>query len=230
MEAVAFQVEVEPFGAAASRDEELVRFLGRHGIATMAQVMAQFGMGRTAAYRLVAACMDRGLIERDDSLRYEPSVLYATREGLRWAGLAYPVAKLSPSLIRHGLRCTAMAQELGEEFPGAVHTERDLCWIERQEGKPLAAAKLGTRPDGGPRLHRPDLAAVTQARVIAVEVELTPKAPKRLEQIMRAWRRSPWVYEVRYYCEPGQTRRAVERAILATRSGERVRVFPVVAR
>lgn len=149
METVALQIEVEPFGAAASRDEELVRFLGRHGIATVAQVMREFAIGRTAAYRLVAACMDRGLVERDDSLRHEPSVLYATREGLRWSGLAYPVAKLSPSLIRHGLRCTAMAQALGEEFPDGVHTERDLCWIERLEGKPLAAAKLGIRPDGG---------------------------------------------------------------------------------
>jgi len=230
MEAAALQIEVEPFGAAASRDEELVRFLGRHGIATVAQVMAQFGIGRTAAYRLTAACMDRGLIERDDSLRYEPSALYATREGLRWVGLGYPVAKLSPSLIRHGLRCTSMAQALGEEFPSAIRTERDLCWIERQEGKPLASAKLGTRPDGGPRLHRPDLAVLTEAGVIAVEVELTAKAPRRLEGIIRAWRRSPWVTEVRYYCEPGQTRRAVERAILATRSQERVRVFEAVAR
>jgi hypothetical protein len=218
------------FTAAASRDEELVRFLGRHGVASVAHVMHEFEIGRTAAYRLAAACVERGLIERDDSLRREPSVLYATREGLRWAGLAYPVAKLSPSLIRHGLRCTSTAQALGREFPGAVHTERDLCRIERQEGRPIASAKMGTRPDGGPRLHRPDLALVTEAGVIAVEVELTAKAPRRLEGIMRAWRRSPWVSGVRYYCEPGATRRAVERAILATRSGERVRVFEAVAR
>ncbi|HKT83065.1 MAG TPA: hypothetical protein VJQ84_04430, partial [Solirubrobacterales bacterium] len=156
--------------------------------------------------------------------------LYATREGLRWAGLGYPVAKLSPSLIRHGLRCTSTAQELRCEFPEGVHTERDLIWAERQAGKPLASAKLGTRPDGGPRLHRPDLVVITEAGVIAVEVELTPKAPRRLEGIVRGWRRSPWVEEVRYYCEPGATRRAVERAILATRSQERVRVFEVVAR
>lgn len=230
MKEVAVLVEVEPFGVAASRDEELVRFIGRHGIASVAQVMWEFGIGRTAAYRLVAACVDRGLIERDDSLRREPSVLYATREGLRWAGLAYPVARLSPSLIRHGLRCTSTAQVLSWEFPGGIYTERDLCWAERQEGKPLASAKLGTRPDGGPRLHRPDLAAVTEAGVIAIEVELTPKAPKRLEAIMRAWRRAAWVAEARYYCEPGPTRRAVERAIRATRSGERVRVFEVVSR
>jgi len=193
MQAAAMQVEMEPVGAVASRDAEMVWLLGRHGIATVAQVMEEFQVGRTAAYRLVAACVHRGLIERDDSLRHEPSVLYATREGLRWVGLGYPVAKLSPSLIRHGLRCTSMAQELRREFPSGVHTERDLCWAERQEARPIASARMGTRPDGGPRLHRPDLAVLTEAGVIAVEVELTPKAPKRLEGIMRAWRRSPWV-------------------------------------
>lgn len=83
------------------------------------------------------------------------------------------------SLIRHGLRCTSTAQALRREFPGTVHTERDLCCIERQEGKPLASAKLGTRPDGGLRLHRPDLAVVTEAGVIAVEVELACEARVR---------------------------------------------------
>ena len=73
------------------------------------------------------------------------------------------------------------------------------------------------------------MAVTTEAGTIAVEVELTAKAPRRLEAIMRAWRRSPWVSEVRYYCEPGKTRRAVERAIQATRSGERVQVFEAVA-
>lgn len=229
MDSIALQLDVGPWGA-ASRDEELVRFLGRHGIATVRQVMSEFAIGRTAAYRLLAACTERGLIERDDSLRREPSVFYATREGLRWAGLDYPVAKLSPSLIRHGLRCTSMAQALREEFIIGVHTERDLCWVHRQMGKPIASAKLGSRPDGGPRLHRPDLAVITRAGVIAIEVELSAKAPRRLEGIMRAWRRSSWVTEVRYYCEAGQTRRAVERAILATRSQERVRIFQVVPR
>lgn len=230
MEVMALQIEVEQCGAVATRDEALVRFLGRHGIATVAQVMREFAIGRTAAYRLAAACRDRGLIERDDSLRREPSVLYATREGLRWTGLSYPVAKLSPSLIRHGLRCTSMAQELRREFAAGVHTERDLIWAERQAGRPIASAKLGTRPDGGPRLHRPDLAILTESGVIAVEVELSAKAPRRLEGIVRGWRRSPLVSEVRYYCEPGATRRAVERAVIATRSQERVRVFEVVAR
>jgi hypothetical protein len=175
----------------------------------MGQVRAEFQIGRTVAYELVKACTDRGLLERDATLRNEPPVLYATREGLRWAGLGYPVVALSPSLIHHDLRCTSMAQALRQEFPEGIHTERDLRWLERLEGRPVASAKAGELPSGAPRLHRPDLAAITKQGVVAIEVELSPKAPRRLEAIMRGWRRASWVAEVRYYCAPGPTRRGV---------------------
>lgn len=60
--------------------------------------------------------------------------------------------------------------------------------------------------------------------MIAVEVELSAKAPRRLEAIVRAWRRAGHVGEVRYYCPPGTVRRGVERAIERTHAGEKVRI------
>jgi hypothetical protein len=63
--------------------------------------------------------------------------------------------------------------------------------------------------------------------LIAVEVELTPKSPKRLREIIRGWRRASWVEEVHYLCEPGQTRRAVERAVEKLHASDRVRVEEV---
>jgi hypothetical protein len=59
-------------------------------------------------------------------------------------------------------------------------------------------------------------------RVICVEVELTPKSPKRLREIIRGWRRASWIDEVHYLCEPGQTRRAVERAVEKLHAGDRI--------
>jgi hypothetical protein len=58
--------------------------------------------------------------------------------------------------------------------------------------------------------------------LIAVEVELTPKSPKRLREIIRGWRRASYVAEVHYLCEPGQTRRAVERAVEKLHAGDRI--------
>jgi hypothetical protein len=211
--------------AGMARDRQIVRFIGRHGIVAMAHVMEELGVGRTAAYRRVAACIEGGLLERLCVLRSEPAVLRATRAGLRYAGLGLPVAKASPASIEHWLRCASMAQYLALEFGAEeILSERELALSERIEGRPIASAQLGER-----RMHRPNLVAFCEGRTIAIEVELTPKAPRRLETLIRAWRRASWVAEVRYYCAPGQTRRAVERAIAKTHAEERVGVMEVIS-
>lgn len=53
-------------------------------------------------------------------------------------------------------------------------------------------------------------------------VELTPKAPRRLLVIVRAWRRARHVDRILYLCPPGPTQRAVERAIEGAYAQERV--------
>jgi hypothetical protein len=211
-------------------DRELVRFIGLHGAVSVGQVMSAFGVGRTAAYRRIAACIAAGLLERLALLREEPSVLRATRPGLRFAGLDLGLCVVSPGSVSHWLRCTTAALELGERY-GSDHViaERELRWIEQAEGRAIYSAKLGQRPDGSDQLHRPDLALAIGERSVAVEVELTPKAPRRLEAIIRAWRRASWIGGVLYLCEPGATRRGVERAVRAARAEERIEVAEVMA-
>jgi hypothetical protein len=175
--------------------------------------------------------VQRGLLERFDLLRSEPRLLRATRSGLRYAGLGLPVAVVPAGSAEHWLRCVSIAELLGDEFDHSqVLTERELILAEQIEGRAIASAKLGELPDGSPQLHRPDLAVLSGERPIAIEVELTPKAPRRLEGLIRAWRRASWVIEVRYYCAPGPTRRAVERAVKELRASERVRVLEAVGR
>lgn len=214
-----------------TRDRELVRYVGRHGVVSIAHVMQAMGVGRTAAYRRVAACVERGFLERFDLLRCEPPVLRATREGLRFAGLGLPVATVSPGGVDHWLRCASTALALEERFgPERVLTERELVFVEAGEGRPIASAEVGELPDGTPRLHRPDLAILPEKGVVAVEVELTPKAPRRLEDLIRAWRRASCVVGVQYLCEPGATRRGVERAVAKVGATQKVAIAEVVAR
>jgi hypothetical protein len=204
----------------------LVRYVGRHGVVSIAHVMEAMGVGRTAAYRRVAACVEGGLIERLELLRSEPSLLRATREGLRYAGLGLPFAVISPGEVPHALRCASVAQYLGNNFGhGKVLTEREIVLVEQLEGRRIASAKLGEQGDGKARFHRPDLAVFAKEGTIAVEVELTPKAPRRLEALIRAWRRAGWVAEVHYLCEPGQTYRAVERAVAKARAESKIAVI-----
>jgi hypothetical protein len=58
------------------RDREIVEWVGRHGLATLEQLRVRFGLGRTVAYRRVAACIDAGLLERE-------AVLCGAAEGSR---------------------------------------------------------------------------------------------------------------------------------------------------
>jgi hypothetical protein len=275
------------------RDHELLSYVGRQGVVAMPHVMAALGVGQTAAYDRVAVLIEAGLLERIDLVRGEPSLLRATRAGLRYAGLGLAPAVISPGAIDHWLRCATTARLLAERF-GAdrILTERELAFAERHERRPLASAKIGELPDGRPRLHRPDLvvlpeghplighrpdvydavhvapisgpgdpgrgsglpgpssprtqggrqgdgtdSCVTRGRptedtgmrcvpggLIAVEVELTPKSPRRLREIIRGWRRASWVAEVHYLCEPGQTRTAVERAVEKLHASDRIRI------
>jgi hypothetical protein len=210
------------------RDRELVGFVGRHGVVAIGHVMVALGVGQASAYRRVAACIERGLLERLDLLRREPSLLRATRAGLSYAGLGLPVPVVSPGAADHWLRCATTAQLLGEEFGlERILTERELRLLER---RPLASAKLGQLPSGHPRLHRPDLIVFAAQGVIAIEVELTPKAPRRLTALIRAWRGADWVAEIRYYCAPGVTRRGVELAVARTYAEKRVRILEAAPR
>lgn len=200
------------------RDRELVRLVGRHGVMTVEQAMRATGVGRTATYRRAAALIEAGLLERLDLLRSEPSLLHATRDGLRYAKLAMPVAAISPGTVDHWLRCVTAALDLGERYGhNRVLTERDIVSREVLEERSIAKAEIhGGRAYGGRRFHRADLAVLSEEGVIAVEVELTPKAPRRLEELLRAWRQFVGrgdVSEVRYLCEPGQTRRLIERIV-----------------
>lgn len=199
----------------------IVDFVGRYGVVTINHVIEALGISRRTAYRHTTACVEGRLLQRLQLLDYKPSLLCATNRGLRYAGLRLRPAKVSFGSIDHRLRSATTAQLLAEEFaPDQVLSERQLIYAEHLAGKPLFSALL---PNS--RLHPPDLAVRTPNQTIVSEVELSAKNPKRLATIMRAWKEATWVSEVRYYVQPGVTRRAVERAIQRADASSRVRIF-----
>lgn len=209
-------------GSPAARDWQIVRWIGRLGIVTIEQLQGRFGLGRTVAYRRVAACIEGRLVERVETLRGVPALLRATRRGLRYAGLRLPVAQAPPELVGHWIACGAVALELEREFgPDALRSEREIRALERGRERPIASALQGETADGSRRLHLADL-SVFGAQTIAVEVELTSKAPRRLEEIIRAWRRARWVDSIRYYVPDGSIRAGVERAVAQVHATERI--------
>ncbi len=113
----------------------------------------------------------------------------------------------------------------------AVVGERELRRWESDSGRPLASADVGRGPDGSPARHRPDLVLWPADRVgqpgreaVAIEVELTVKAPRRLALIVRGWARTRLVGAVVYYATPAALR-ALERAVDDQQAGEIVHLL-----
>lgn len=175
-----------------------------------------------------------GWLSRKRPLAEQPALYTATRAGLRVAGLqGLDPCRVSASNAHHLIVCAWVAAALERCYPDhLVLGERELRRDERELGVPLASARLGIAPDGGPLMHRPDLVLWTKepeegqeggegGLPIPVEVELTVKAPRRLADICRAWARCRCVAGVLYLAPP-EVRRALDRAIEQAQAGERI--------
>lgn len=218
-------------GSSAVRDWEIVRWIGRMGAVTLDQVRARFRLGRTAGYRRIAVCAQAGLLDRVETLRGQPSLIRATKAGLQFTGLDLRSAQVRAELVGHWIACGEVALELEREFGSSVVlSEREIRAVEADLSRPVASAVVGERPDGSEIRHRADLAVRRGESTLAIEVELTPKAPRRLEGIVRGWRRARWVSAIRYYALPGAAFAVVVRAVEATHAEERVEVRELRAR
>jgi DNA-binding XRE family transcriptional regulator len=134
------------------------------------------------------------------------------RAGLRAVGrdeLAEP--RLSYAAVQH----SAVVARVGAELEQAGHqvlSEREILARERAEGKRIYSAERRR----GRGFHRPDLVLAGE-RPEAVEVELTDKAARRLDDIVRSWRGAVGMKKfgcVRYLCSERAfpyVKRSVER-------------------
>jgi hypothetical protein len=214
-------------GECRNRDHEMVRLVGRHGVMQIEQVQRAMGAGRSVTYRRFGCCEAAGLVERLSIPGVGP-ILHATRDGIRYAGLPLPVAAVSAGTVEHTLRCASVAIRAGEHYGhDAILTEREILAAEGLEERPIASAQVGTFY-GEPKMHRADLAVLREEGTIAIEVELTPKGAGRLGRIISGWVEAILgtgeLAEVHYVCSPGQTLRAVERAVAKAGAEERIEI------
>jgi hypothetical protein len=185
----------------------------------------------SARSRLVAAERD-GLLSRRRPLAGHPALYTITRAGLQGAGLhGFTPCRVSSSNALHMIVCARVAVAMEFGYPDhRVMGERELRLAEAERGCPLASARLASGRPAGPLLHRPDLVLwprnSDRGLPVAVEVELTVKAPRRLAEICRAWARTRHLAGVLYLSTP-TVERALERAIERVQGAERIVVAPL---
>jgi hypothetical protein len=204
----------------------IVRWAAQMGAITAEALAVREQVSIASARGRLLAATRAGLLLRYRPLAAQPALFSATRAGMRSAGVrGLQPASVGAANALHTIVCAGAAAALERTYPDhEVMGERVLRREEHQRGAPLASAVLGSAPDGTRMLHRPDLVIWPQnawGLPVAVEVELTIKAPRRLLAICRAWARCSCVEGV-LYVAPTEVRRALERAIEGAQASERI--------
>jgi hypothetical protein len=211
---------------------ELLRWTARIGVVTCASLALRRRVSVASAQAMLSAAARAKQLARHRPLADRPALYTITRLGLRAAALdGVEPCRVSAASAQHMIACAHVAAALECRYPGQlVIGERELRKREREAGAALASVVLRRVGEYGPLMHRPDLVLLPRSgpprRPVAVEVELTIKAPRRLAEICRAWTRSRHVDGVLYFAPPA-VERAVDRAIAVAQAGECVVVVPL---
>jgi hypothetical protein len=194
---------------------DILAWLASIGAAGSDEVAAACGIRPALARSRLRRLERDGLVRHLRLLAGAPALHLLTRRGLRAAGRPeLAPAAVSAGGFAHQLAVARVAAVLSREH-WEVRGERELRALERAQARPLASAELGYAANGSIALHRPDLVVLTASGPVAVEVELSVKAPRRLRAIVRGWARSRLVAGVVYYASP-----AAARALVAARHSE----------
>lgn len=204
----------------------ILSWTARLGAVTAEALARREACTPASARARLLALVRAGLVSRQQLLAGAPSLYTVTRAGMRACGVrGIEPARVSVAGAAHAIACAAAAAALKRAYPD--HTlmgERELRREERAAGAPLASACL--RAGGGEQLlHRPDLVlwphGASQQLPVAIEVELTVKAPQRLLKICRAWARCRCVAGTLYFAA-ADVQRPLARALARAEAGERV--------
>jgi hypothetical protein len=212
----------------------LVHWAAGLGAVTAEALAARLGVTVASARARLLVIEREGWLRRHRPLSDRPALYTATSAGLRAVGArGLDPCRVSAGGALHLLECARVAVALESCYSDhRVQGERELRRDEREHSCLLASAELGVGRRGEPLYHRPDLVLwpvnPCEGPPIAVEVELTVKAPERLVAICRAWARARCVAGVLYLAPP-DVERALLRAIGRSQAEERVVVVPLDA-
>ena len=171
-----------------SRDVEIVRWIGRHGIVTVEQVSTKFfarddgSRGNWAAYRRLRKLEELHLVRRDPTFWREPAVLRVTMAGARLAEIDVAPAHIVLAEVHHTLALVDLMEQLVAQNRGATMvTEREIRALRfRELAVKLRRPGYGRIPDG--ILH------LRTKKTVAVELDLTSKRQRDIERVITGYK------------------------------------------
>lgn len=210
----------------------IVRWTADLGAVTADALAYRLDVSLAVARGRLQGALRAGWLQSCRPLHGGPTLYTVTRSGMRAIDCSLQPCRVSAGAASHLTICAAVAAGMERCYPDhTVSGERTLRHQEAGHGGSLASAVIGRGAAGEPLLHRPDLVLWRRStrpgsRPLAVEVELTVKAARRLEGICRAWARCDRVAGVIYVVAP-EVERPLDRAIRKAGAQERVIAVPL---
>lgn len=183
------------------RDQRLFHWINGHGFVTVRQASAWMGANYQAAQRRMRKLVDAGFLERKRLLHGDKRVHWVTKQALAASGdnLA-PPQTIGLGSYRHDLVLVDVAQSVVDHTGGDFVPERRLRQQEGFKGVGVS----GHLPDG--LLRRPG------QQPIAVELEMSTKGRRRLQQIVSGYAANMGLDQVWYFVTGQDVRHVVEEA------------------
>lgn len=171
------------FRKLTEREQEILTWIARHSYVTAKQVERVLGVSQRISYRILQKLKEFGYVKNELVMR-SLGVFYATREGIEVAEIDMNsisgvgnLAELRHELMINDLEIMLMleAKKQNQEFKWITSRE-----VKRQKYK-VAARIEGSKLVKGQRDDLPDAYWIQNGNTAAVEVELSRKDKKRIQ-------------------------------------------------
>jgi hypothetical protein len=199
------------------RDLNVMLWICRHGLVTAEQVSRRFFPGQRSCYRRLNKLVSLGVLQRNVWRWRHPAVYRVTRSGSSLVSTTVGPAQLIVSQIAHSLALVDLVEDLTVAHPQAtLTTERELRGERfRAIHEKRRDAGRGRIPDG--QFTFPD------GKVVAVELDLTPKRERLYAEIVRAF--SAERLHVWWYVPSQETAARLRRVVEREFASSRIEVF-----
>ena len=182
------------------RDANMIRWINGHGFATIRQIARWMGSSYQAAQRRTQILAEADFLEHQWPFRGERVYLPTKRAVARSGDELPPLNRIAHGSYVHDLELIDLALWLAVDTGGAFTPERRI----RHERGLTGVGISGHIADG--------LLELGDDKPIAIELELSTKAKRRLAKIIRGYLSDLSVREVWYFAGSSAVRGSLERA------------------
>jgi len=199
------------------RDLELLRFVAAHRFVQAEHLHHLIAADRSVTYRLLSRLTNSGLLRYERVFHAQAGVFMITNGGLAVIDSPLPRPQIDLRLYRHEQHVPALWLAATDGLLGPVarvRTERELRHYDRlpDTGEVVGVRLGGFHRGGRPRVHHPDLAiAHPDGTLTAVELELSLKANRRLEEILLGYVLDQRLRVALYLTDQDQVGRGLQR-------------------